>query len=305
MFSDGAADKQVSKKIMRKVEVALKTRANLGECPRWDEKSQKLYWVDINQFELHCFDPATGEDSHLTFNEEIGCFALREGSDGFVLAMRNGLFLTDGWNTNLQKVCDPEEGKDKNRFNDGRCDAKGRLLAGSYYPPKDYDGANFWSFEKAEASLLIPGLLTANGAAFSPDNTRFYHADTPKHKLFVSDYDLDSGVVSNTRIFREFEHGKGRPDGGSVDQDGFYWSALYEGSRIVRMNPQGDIVETIEIPAKCPTMCAFGGDDMRTLFITTVGNRPEEEFADYPDAGSIFSVKVDVPGMHEHRFVSA
>lgn len=285
--------------------IALKTRANLGECPRWDEVSQKLYWVDINNFELHCFDPESGEDESLKFNEEIGCFSLRQDQPGFVLAMRNGFFLTDGWNTELKKVCDPEEGKDKNRFNDGRCDAKGRLLAGSYYPPKDHDGANFWSLEKKQATLLIPELLTANGAAFSPDNTRFYHSDTPKHKLFVSDYNLDSGKVSNTRLFKEFEHGTGRPDGGSVDQEGFYWSALYEGSRIVRISPEGEIVETINLPVKCPTMCAFGGKDMKTLYITTVGNRPEEELAQYPDSGSIFAVDVEVPGMHEYKFISA
>ena len=289
---------------MKQVYTALKTQANLGECPRWDEESQKLYWVDINNFELHCFDPESGTDKALTFEEEIGCFSLRSDQPGFVLAMRNGFFLTDGWNTNIQKICDPEEGKDKNRFNDGRCDAKGRLLAGSYYPPKDHDGANFWSLEKDKATLLVPQLLTANGAAFSPDNKRFYHSDTPKHKLFVSDYDLENGTVSNTRLFKEFEHGTGRPDGGSVDQEGYYWSALYEGSRIVRISPEGEIVETINVPVKCPTMCAFGGKDMKTLYITTVGNRPEDELQKHPDSGSILAVEVDVPGMHEHKFIS-
>ena len=152
---------------MKTAELALAAKANLAECPRWDEKTQKLYWTDINRFELHCFDPATGEDEYLTFEEEIGCFSLRE-KGGFVLAMRNGFFTVDGWNTQVTKLCDPEEGLDKNRFNDGRCDAKGRFIAGSYYPPKDHDGANLWMLdENLKARLLFDQMLTSNGAAFS------------------------------------------------------------------------------------------------------------------------------------------
>ncbi len=287
---------------MKAVELALAAKANLAECPRWDEKEQLLYWVDINRFQLHRLDPKTGKDEFITFEEEIGCFSLRE-SGGFVLAMRNGFFLTDGWNTKVEKICDPEKGLDKNRFNDGRCDAKGRFIAGSYYPPKDHDGANLWMLdENLEAKLMFDGLLTSNGAAFSNDNLTFYYSDTPKHAIYKCDYDLATGTASNKSIFHQFPQGLGRPDGGAVDSEGFYWTALFEGSRIARLNPQGEIVEEIAVPAKCPTMIAFGGEDLKTLFITTAGDRPEAELTEYPESGNLFKVDVEVPGVIEHRF---
>ena len=287
---------------MRNVEVALAVKASLGECPRWDEKAQLLYWVDINNGQLHCFNPATGEDTFLQFDEEIGCFSLRE-SGGFVLGMRSGFFTLDGWNTDLHKVTDPEADLEHNRFNDGRCDAKGRFIAGSVYPPKDRDGASFWQLRpEGNAVKLADGLLTANGAAFSPDNRTFYYSNTPKHVIFCSDYDVETGKISNTEVFHQFPFGNGRPDGAAVDAEGYYWTALYEGGRIARLSPKGDIVEEIAVPAKCPTMVAFGDEDLLSLYITSVGNRPEEELREYPDSGAIFKVRVDVAGLVEHRF---
>ncbi len=284
------------------VEVALAVKANLGECPRWDEKNQLLYWVDINEGQLHRFDPVTGTDDFIQFDEEIGCFSLRPDK-GFIVGLRSGFHLLDGWHTELHPICDPESELDKNRFNDGRCDAKGRFIAGSVYPPKDHDGANFWRLDtNLKATKLIEGLLTSNGAGFSPDNQTFYHSDTPKHIIFASDYDLETGEVSNTRVFHQFPLGNGRPDGAAVDADGYYWTALYEGGRIARLNPQGDIVEEIQVPAKCPTMVAFGGEDLKTLFITSVGNRSDEELKEFPNSGAVFKVRVSVPGLPENRF---
>jgi len=287
---------------MRDVQVALKTRANLGECPRWDERERKLYWVDINARELHRFDPISGSDEHITFDEEIGCFVLRE-QQGFVVALRSGFHFLDRWSADTRPITDPEAGLEHNRFNDGRCDAKGRFIAGTVYPPKDRDGANLWSLgTNLQAVKLVDGLLTSNGAAFSPNGKTFYYSDTPKHVIYCCEYDLDTGSISNQSVFHQFEFGNGRPDGAAVDVEGYYWTALYEGARIARLNPLGEIVEEIPVPAKCPTMVAFGDDDLKTLYITSVGNRPDAEFETYPDAGSIFRVRVDVPGLIEHRF---
>ncbi len=287
---------------MRLVEVALKVQASLGECPRWDEAKGLLYWVDINACQLHRFDPSTGQDDFLQFGEEIGCFSLRQDK-GFVVAMRSGFHFVDDWSEELRAITDPEADLEHNRFNDGRCDAVGRFIAGTVYPPKDHDGANLWSLgNNLEVKKLVSGLLTCNGAAFSPDNKTFYFSDTPKHAIYCHDYDLATGEISNGRVFHQFEFGKGRPDGAAVDTEGCYWTALYEGQRIARLNPAGEVVEEIAVPAKCPTMVAFGDDDLKTLYITSVGNRPEEELKQFPDSGSIFKVRVDVPGLVEHRF---
>jgi sugar lactone lactonase YvrE len=287
---------------MTQVDVALAVSANLGECPRWDEKTQQLYWVDINAGQLHRFDPATGQDEFLQFEEEVGCFCQRK-DQGFVLGMRSGFFFLDGWNTELRPIADPEADLPHNRFNDGRCDAAGRFIAGTVYPPKDHDGANLYSLDTdLSVTRLVEGLLTSNGVAFSPDNKTFYYSDTPKHVIYKCDYDLATGTISNRQVFHQFPHGNGRPDGATVDSEGYYWTALYEGQRVVRLNPEGEIVQEIKIPAKCPTMVSLGGEDMKTLFITTVANRPEEELKEFPNSGAIFKARVDVPGLPEHRF---
>ncbi|WP_045857946.1 SMP-30/gluconolactonase/LRE family protein [Teredinibacter purpureus] len=287
---------------MRNVEVALKVKAKLGECPRWDERTQRLYWVDINACQLHRLDPATGRDEFITFDEEIGCFALREDDKGFIVGMKSGFHLLEGWSPVLHAIIDPEAELEHNRFNDGRCDAAGRFIAGSVYPPKDHDGANLWSLDTdGTTTKLADGLLTSNGAGFSPDNKTFYFSDTPKHVIYRCDYTLETGKIGKPTIFHQFEFGNGRPDGAAVDAEGFYWTALYEGGRIARLNPAGEIVEEVAVPAKCPTMVAFGGDDLKTLYITSVGNRLQEELQQYPNSGAVFKVRVDVPGLVEHR----
>lgn len=287
---------------MKQVEVALKVRASLGECPRWDEVDQKLYWVDINECQLHRFDPETGKDEFLQFDEEIGCFSLRRRG-GFLLAMRSGFYTLEGWDTALSFIADPEVGMEKNRFNDGRADAFGRMFAGSVYPPKDFGGASIYSLSPGgEVKKWVDNLLTANGIAFSPQMNVFYYADTPSHTIQRCDYDIETGIISNCRLFHQFPIGQGRPDGAAVDSEGCYWTALYEGSRVVRLNSTGEILEEIPVPAKCPTMVAFGGADMKTLYITSVGSRPQSELEEYPDSGAIFKVAVEIPGLYEHRF---
>lgn len=289
---------------MSQVEVALAANAKLAECPRWHAASKKLYWIDINSFQLHRLDPETGEDEFLQFEEEIGCYAFRKNG-GFILAMRTGYYFLDGWDTDLTAISDPEADLDKTRFNDGRCDAKGRLFAGSYYPPKDYDGANLWCLDgELTVTKIADDLLTTNGIAFSPDNRVFYYSDTPKHVIYKCDYDLATATASNREVFCEFERGKGRPDGASVDAEGYYWAALYEGARVVRISPAGEIVQEIAVPASCPTMCSFGGEDMKTLFITSAGQRPDFEAEAFPHNGDLFKVRVDVAGLPEFDFAS-
>lgn len=287
---------------MSQVEVALAVCANLGECPRWDEQAQLLYWVDINAKQLHRFNPASGIDDFLQFDQEIGCFSLRQ-QGGFVVAGRHGFYRLDGWNTALDFIADPESHLTHNRFNDGRTDAAGRFIAGSVYPPKDHGGASIYRLTPdGDVIRLVDNLLTANGIAFSPDNKTFYYADTPSHAINAYDYDIATGHLSNPRLFHQFPLGNGRPDGAAVDCAGNYWTALYEGGRVVQLSPAGEILTEIKVPARCPTMLAFGDKDLKTLYITSVGGRPDSELADYPHSGAIFKVRVAVAGLPEHRF---
>jgi sugar lactone lactonase YvrE len=287
---------------MPKVEVAVSAQSKLGECPRWHRPTQSLYWVDINAFQLHRYNLAKDEHQYLQFAEEIGCFAFRENG-GFILAMRSGFYLLEGWNTDLTFIADPESDLPISRFNDGRCDAIGRFFAGTYYSPKDWAAANLWCLdEQKSVSKIHSGLLTTNGVAFSPDSKIIYFSDTPKHCIYRAEYDLQTGTVAEPEVFYQFPHGNGRPDGASVDVEGCYWVALYEGGRIVKINPAGKIEDEISVPARCPTMVAFGGEDLTRLFVTSVGERPDDEREHYPHSGDIFKIDVDIAGMPEYNF---
>lgn len=289
---------------MPEVRQVLDVKARLGECPRWCEREQKLYWVDINNFRLNRFDPATGKNESVTFAEEVGCYSLRE-QGGFVAGLRSGFVRIESFeNARVTPITDPEADKPANRFNDGRCDARGRFWAGTICPKTGPEDAWLYCLEADGTATRKAGpVYTANGLAFGPDNRTLYWSDTPKHLIYAFDFDLDTGSVGNRRVFHQFPHGHGRPDGGAVDSEGGYWSALYAGARVVRISPAGEILSEIPVPAKNPTMVAFGGPDLRTLYVTTARDgSSEKELERWPLAGDLFAVEVDVAGLPEPRF---
>ena len=225
-----------------RVRCVLDAKARLGECPRWDEKTATLYWVDIESCELHAFDPASGVDRVRRFAEEIGCFAL-DGDGGFIAAMRSGFVRFDHFDAPALAIADPEGDKPDNRFNDGRCDPAGRFVAGTMNQAKTAADGSLYALDcRGGVTRLGGDALTVNGLAFSPDGSRMYYSDTPNHVIYVLDYDVRTGVASNKRVFHRFLPGKGRPDGSSVDAQGYYWSALYDGGRVVRIAADGEIV---------------------------------------------------------------
>jgi sugar lactone lactonase YvrE len=152
-------------------------------------------------------------------------------------------------------------------------------------------------------AAMVPDIMTSNGLAFSPDARIMYHADTPTHTIYAWDFDAATGDVANRRIFARFQGETDRPDGAAVDREGCYWSAFYRGGKIVRLSPRGEIIAEFAVPAMCPTMCAFGGPDLKTLFVTSARqNREPEELERLPQSGGIFAMRVPVPGMPEPKF---
>jgi sugar lactone lactonase YvrE len=146
-------------------------------------------------------------------------------------------------------------------------------------------------------------MTISNGLAWSPDGHTMYHSDTPARIVRAYDYAAGPGLPSNGRTFAQFPGETDRPDGGTCDSAGNYWSAFYRGGKIVKLSPQGELLDEYPVPAMCPTMCAFGGDDLRTLFVTTARQmRDDAELARLPQSGGIFSMRVDVPGLPETRF---
>lgn len=291
-----------------KIRAILNTRMQLGECPTWHVQEAMLYWIDIDGCAVHRYDPASGAHCHWTMPSEPGCIAIH-AAGGLIVALRSGLALLDTDSGQLSKMADAPYDQASTRFNDGRCDAAGRLWVGSIYEPRDHPHAALYCIEHGAIRDSGKRATVSNGVAFSPDNKTLYHADTTSHRIHAYEFDVATGVLGGSRLLKQFSTDKthnygGRPDGAAVDSEGAYWSAMYEGGRLVRLAPTGELLEEIALPVRCPTMMAFGGDDMRTLYITTVSkNRSAAELTQHPLSGCVLSMRVDVPGLAEHAYL--
>jgi sugar lactone lactonase YvrE len=281
----------------------LDAKASLGESPVWSSAEQVLYWVDINAPALHRFDPATGGDAVMPMPESIGCVALRAGG-GFVVALRGGIWLAEPDGRLARKVAEAPYDPAHHRFNDGRCDPQGRLFAGYMNERRDADSAALMRLDPDfRLTRVFGGMTISNGLAFSPDGATMYHADTPTRTIDAYDFDAATGTPSNRRTFARFTGETERPDGAAVDSAGCYWSAFYHAGKVVRLSPSGERLAEFSVPAMCPTMCAFGGPDLTTLYVTSARQRrPADELARLPLSGGLFAMRVNVPGLPEPQF---
>tara|TARA_R110001583_G_scaffold157548_1_gene309486 strand:- start:7194 stop:8069 length:876 start_codon:yes stop_codon:yes gene_type:complete len=288
---------------MNKPEVVFNYIGNLPECPTWDTNTSTLLWTDITEQEIHRFSPQTKKHTILSFNEEVGCFALRE-KGGFILAMRTGIFLSNEQGEIESQVCENPNNPLLARFNDGGVDPKGRFYAGTYWGPKTYNAALLLRIDSdLKANVIQCDILGANGLAFSPDKQWMYTSDTPNYVIYRTPLN-EKGELGLREIFKKFPIGDGRPDGAAIDIEGCYWTAMFDGNRISRISPKGEVLEEHTLPVRCPTMVCFGGDDMKTLYITTTRqNMDESELTNNPLSGSLFSIRTKVPGMIKPNFI--
>jgi sugar lactone lactonase YvrE len=281
----------------------LDAKAQTGESPVWVPEEQALYWTDIPGKTLNRFDPATGANRVWPMPEEVGSFALREGG-GLIAALRSGFALIDLERGQIERLIDPEADRPENRFNDGRCDRQGRFWAGSMNEPRDArSGALYRLDSDHRCQRMADDVMVANGLAFSPDDRVMYWSDSRALTIYAFDFDAASGAIGNRRIFARLEPHQGGPDGAAVDAEGGYWSACYRGARVMRFRPDGTIERKIRLPVSRVTMCAFGGPDLRTLYITSArGGLSAADLEREPLAGGIFALQVDVAGLPEPRF---
>jgi len=281
----------------------LDIKASLGECPVWDVDEQVLYWVDINAPTLNRFDPASGNNVAWKMPASIGCVALRS-EGGFVAALRDGIWLVDRQGRLKRRIAQAPYDTARHRFNDGRADRQGRFWAGTMNEQHDASSGALYRLDPDyRLHTMISGVTISNGLAFSPDDRTLYHADTPTRTVNRYDFDPATGDIAHAQPFATFTGETDRPDGGAVDSEGCYWSAFYRGGKVVRIAPDGALLAEFTLPAMCPTMCAFGGPDLRTLYVTSASQRREaDELARLPQSGGIFAMRVDTPGLPEPRF---
>jgi sugar lactone lactonase YvrE len=281
----------------------------VGECPLWHPAERNIYWVDIASYKVHRMHPLTGEHRDWLMPSEPATLAMHPHG-GLVVALREGFVHLDTANGEITPIAPAPYNTAGARFNDGRVDAAGRFWVGTIYEPRDQQAAEMYCLEKGTVSLKWSGGMTnSNGLAFSPDGRAMYHADTTSHRIDRYNFDVDSGTVSHQQRFQQFstERGAdygGRPDGAAVDSEGAYWIAMFEGGRLLRFSPEGELLREVALPLRCPTMVAFGGDDLRTLYITSASHgRPAQEREELPLTGRVLSVPVDVAGREEPMYL--
>jgi len=290
------------------IQIVFDTPMQLGECPLWHASEGALYWIDIPGRAVHRLHESSKAHRSWPMPEEPGCIAIH-ADGGLLVALRDGLFHLDTESGDLVRLHDAPYDVSKLRFNDGRCDALGRFWVGTIYEPRDKELGSLFCFDHGALRDAAHPVTTSNGVAFSTDKRTMFHSNTPAHRIDVYDFDLASGKTGNKRLFKQFDSDKtapaygGRPDGAAVDSENAYWCAMFEGGRVLRLSATGDILQEIKVPARCPTMLAFGGEDLRTLYITTGRNgRSEAELAQYPHSGCVLSVRVEVAGLPEFAY---
>ncbi|MCZ2496954.1 SMP-30/gluconolactonase/LRE family protein [Xylophilus sp. Kf1] len=292
----------------------------LGESPFWHPQERLLYWVDIPGRKVLRGDPSGGVREAWDMPSHPGCIAPVQGG-GLVIALRDGVYRARTWGGALNLLMRFPHDPGTTRFNDGKCDRLGRLWAGTLYEPKVRRDAVLWCLDmrsgQPEALMKAHNATTANGMAWSPDEGTAFWSDTPRHCIHQWQFDAAPAVLRQHRVFRQFpakpegwtaetaerfDYG-GRPDGAAMDSVGRYHCAMFEGGRLLRIDADGGHDESLPLPAMCPTMPCFGGDDLRTLYVTTAReSRPDAELRRTPWAGMVLQARTDVAGLPVNFF---
>jgi D-xylonolactonase len=283
------------------VKCVADVKAVLGEGPVWVAQERALYWVDINGRKVF----RLGEDGTISSWEapvKVGSLAPRAGG-GLIAGTDRGFMAVNLEAGSFEPIGHPEAHLPTNRFNDGKVDREGRFWAGTM----DADEREaIGSLYRLNADLswqrFDEGYRVTNGPAFSPDGRLLYHNDSARQVTYVFDLD-DEGVPLNRREFMRYAKGDGYPDGMTVDSEGCLWIAFWDGWCVRRFSPDAELLDEIRMPVQRPTSCAFGGEALETLFITSARRDLQgTELEKQPYAGGLFAAEVGVAGIADVPF---
>ena len=278
-----------------------------GESPCWDSAAQALFWVDINRRLIHRYQT---EDEILRtweFEEPVTALALTTQQNVFLVALASRLVYWKPMTNSRSEAGFVLDGWPRLRFNDGRADPRGSFWVGTMWNNILPDGGDgqvggrdgvLYRFDANGAvSQWESGIGIANTVCWSPDRSKFYFGDTLANEISVYDYDLETGAIANKRPFL-YGFPRGKPDGSVIDAEGCLWNCRAEGSCIVRIAPDGVIDQVLEFPTAKPTSCTFGGKNLDTLFVTSIGLGASAD----PLAGCVFALDAGIRGLPENRF---
>lgn len=276
----------------------------LGETPLWCDRTNALWWIDIEKPRLQSFEPASGRHRAFAFPQRfLGSAALRR-EGGFLLALDRSLYLFDPEERRLEHFCDVETAPLDNRLNDGRCDGLGRFWIGTMdVGLQKPTGSLYRIGADRTVAKSHGGVIVSNSIAIAPDQRTFYYSDTRRFVMWAFDFDARRGALSNKRVFVDHSASRDRPDGACVDEEGYVWVAMFGGARVARYSPDGRLDRTIPLPVTNPTCVCFGGADLSTLYITSARKFLSREQLDAePLAGALLAVTVPTRGLPEARF---
>ena len=304
-------------------QIAVAQPSQLGESPFWHPDDAQLYWVDIAARQICRTGSPAATAERWTMPSEPGCIAparTKGLNAGLVIALRSGIYRARQWGGELELLAPALHDPATTRFNDGKADPLGRFWAGTLYEPRDAARAQLFCLDGRDgrAPVLEPkagNATTANGLAWSPNAATLYWTDTPSHAIRAWDWNAAGNTLGHERVFRQFPakpagwqpgmpgYG-GRPDGAAVDVQGNYYVAMYEGARLLKLSPGGQVLAEFAVPAQCPTMPCFGGANLKTLYLTTARQgRPAGELRDWPASGCVLSMPVEVAGLPVNFFL--
>ena len=287
------------------VKVACETVASLGEGAVWDYKNNRLLWIDITDGKVFVFTPSDGKNVEISVGKMIGTVVPYE-KNKVVVALEDGIYELDLETEKLTFICTPENPMVKgNRYNDGKCDAQGRLWVGTMNMKEDTPTAGLYIVKgNGECQQVLKNVITSNGICWSLDYKKMYYHDSPLRTISAFDCDLNAGIISNREEIVKMPKDMGNADGNTIDADGMVWVANWGGACASQWNPHtGQLLQKIEVPAYNVASVAFGGENLDDLYFTTTSKfMPEDKVSLYPDAGKLFVCKPGCKGIKANYF---
>lgn len=282
----------------------------LGEGPVFDDRRNALWYCDIAAKQIHCQPLERSPIKTWTMRSEVGSIGLTE-SGRVVAALRDEVGILDPADGSFRTIAVINRGVADTRLNDGKVGPDGAFWVGSmderaHEPGRPLIGILYRIDASGRVESKIDGLKVSNGLAWSPDGRTMFHSDSRGPWIDRWDFDPATGAISNRRRIATLDDATGRPDGGAADAEGCYWSAGVSAARLNRFSPDGKLLATWDVPVAAPTMPCFGGEGLKTLFLTSlrVGRAPEM-LARYPLTGTVIVAPSPVAGAAVSRFKGA